>query len=210
MTRLQDYFSHIFCINLDRRTDRWDHALDQFRLLGLQNVIRFSGHADVIHNGRVNGNAGCTASHRALCEIIAFNKWPRVLILEDDFECIHEDTQQRFSDMIGEVPNDWDMLYLGGHYADAPQKRISPHVIKFNRMLTTSSYGITWQMARRIAPYLHSDFPIDSLYSGFTPHHNCYIFQPRLFIQAPSHSDLTETHSMNGPCMLDPNHENLV
>ena len=38
---LNTYFDKIICINLDRRKDRWDHSLKQFRKIGL-NVKRYS------------------------------------------------------------------------------------------------------------------------------------------------------------------------
>lgn len=206
----ENYFDKIFCINLDRRPDRWRHAKEQMDLYGLKKVERFSGHDQVRINGTVNGNAGCTNSHRALLEIIAYHKWDKVLVLEDDFQIRDRRFHQLFKDMIGEVPGDWDMLYLGGHYANAPQYRHSPHVIKFARMKTTSSYAIRWKFARQMAPYICGNSAIDELYSGFTPFGNCYIFTPRLMVQYPSYSDLTERESGNAMCMEDCEHEKMV
>jgi hypothetical protein len=133
-----------------------------------------------------------------------------VLVLEDDFEIRHEDFHQRFSDMVRDVPPDWDMLYLGGRYADNPIARVNAHVIRFSRMLTTSSYGVTCQFARKMAPYIFGPAPIDVLYSGFTPRAKCYIFSPRLMVQYSSFSDLSHQNSTNEPCMIDPSYENRV
>lgn len=207
---IETYFDQIFCINLDRRTDRWMHVQEQCRKFGLSKILRFPGYSDLKHDGRVNGHAGCTASHRAILELIAWHKWPRVLVLEDDFSIRHEDFHQRFDSMLPEVPADWDMIYLGGHYADAPKKRISKHVIQFNRMHTTSSYGITESFARKMAPYIYGIGPIDCLYSGFTERNQCYIFQPRLIVQYSSYSDILEQNSAHTQCMEDTRHENMV
>lgn len=210
MTLLEQYFDKIFVINLDRRTDRWEHCLAQFAKYGLTTVERFSGYDGILNDGIVNGNCGCTASHRALLEIIAYNKWPRVLVLEDDFEFIHDDFHNKFESMAKLVPDNWDMFYLGGHYAEAPVARVNAHVIKMGRMFTTSSYGITHGFARKIAPYISGVGPIDSLYGGFHAQNNCYILQPRLVVQYPGMSDLTGQHNTNEHCMLDTRHENMV
>ncbi len=112
--------------------------------------------------------------------------------------------------MIPEIPEHWDMLYLGGHYGEPPIARVSPHVIQCGRMLTTSSYGITAQMARKMAPYISGVGPIDSLYGGFHRDNRCLILSPRLMIQRPSFSDLQEREMSNSDCMLDESHEQMV
>jgi hypothetical protein len=211
MTTIEQFFDKIFVINRDARTDRWAHCLGQFKKFTLTKCERFSAHDGVILDGRLNGNAGCTASHRALLEIISYHKWPRTLILEDDFKIRHDDFHQKFNDMIGEVPEDWDMLYLGGHYAEKPQGRVSAHVIRIGRMLTTSSYAVAWQMARHMAADICGVGPIDSLYGKFHLSHKCYIFQPRLMVQAAGVSDLTGSVNEHPEfCMEDPTHENMV
>lgn len=210
-TPLETYFDKIFIINLARRADRWEHMLRQMQILGITEFERFEAYDRPIdHHGNPNGNMGCTSSHRALYEIIAYNNWNRVLIFEDDAAICTDDPQAKFQQMIGAVPENWDMLYLGGHYGEEPTKfkRVSPHVIKMGRMLTTSSYGITKQFARKIAPYINGVGPIDSLLGGFhIPENNCFILSPRIFVQYPSMSDLTDQHSTNHHCMLDKYHE---
>jgi hypothetical protein len=173
-------------------------------------VERFEGYDQISDGNRVNGNLGCTASHRALLEIISYQQWPRVLILEDDFEVCVSDFNERFSEMIEEVPTDWDMLYLGGAYGEPPQYRHSDHVIRINRIMTTSSYAVTAQMARRLAPYVSGGGPIDSVYGNFHSQTNSYISQPRLMVQYANVSDLVEQHMDNSQSMLDPHHEDML
>lgn len=204
---VNDYFDKIICINLDRRTDKWAECQKQFDKYGLI-VERFSGH-DMA--GSVGwGNNGCTASHRGVLELICHHKWKRTLILEDDFHIRHTDFHQMFSDMIGEVPNDWDMLYLGGHYSEKPKSRVSKHVIRINRMATTSSYAVTYDFARKVAPGIFGIGPIDCLYFEQHLSSNCYIFQPRLMVQRPCFSDIQNKECDNSGCMEDTTHENMV
>lgn len=234
---IEDYFDKIFCINLNRRPDRWQICLDEFAKFNITKFERFAAVDDPI-----NGNRGCTASHKALLDLIIKNGWKRTLVLEDDFKIVEEDFHKKFEEMLPEVPEDWDMLYLGGHYAEPPIKRVNPHVIKHGRMFTTSSYGITLKMAKILSDGIYEVSrwlavsntecifkmkpqdvpeyllkmnlnpigPIDAIYGQFHPIHNCYIFHPRLMVQRESYSDLQERVMDNEPCMMDTNHENMV
>lgn len=204
MTSLNEYFDHIICINLNRRPDRWQHAEAEFKKHNFT-AMRFEG-----HDMPGWGNNGCTASHRGVLELISHHKWPRTLVLEDDFECVHDDMTAKFASMIGEVPADWEMLYLGGHYAEAPVERISGHVIRPGHLKTTSSYAVTYEAARKMAPHIFGIGPIDELYAKWNRELRCFIFQPRLMIQYNNYSDLQERECNNGPCMLDTRHENMV
>ncbi len=218
-TPIENYFDKIFVINLARRTDRWAHVQAQMKLLGITQYNRFEAYDGIVNgNGVVCGNSGCVASHRGLLELISYHQWPRVLILEDDFSIAHTDPEMKayvdvqgeFERMIKEVPSDWDMIYLGGQYGSNPSYRVSPHVIRLGTMLTTSSYGITPAMARRLAPHVHGLGPIDSIYCHHQPANNCYVFQPRLFVQYANVSDLTNRECSNEHCMLDQHHEEML
>lgn len=207
---LNDYFDKILCINLDRRVDKWKHCLDQFQQFGME-VERFRGHDfNEMELPEWNANAGCTNSHRGCLELICHHGWKRTLILEDDFQVVHEDMQERFSEYIQQVPPGWGMLYLGGHYAEKPLARISLNVIRIGRMLTTSSYAVTLKEARYLAPRIFGTGSIDGLYYDTHLKHDCYIFQPRLMVQRPCWSDIQHRVCDNTGPMLDTNHENMV
>lgn len=205
--KLQEYFDRIVLIHLKRRVDRWEECLVQLRKggIGLEEVTVFEG-----HDMPGDGNRGCTASHRGVLELIGHHGWERTLILEDDFHVEHEDMQERFGSMIGDVPDDWEMLYLGGHYGEKPIARVSSHVIRCSRMLTTSSYAVTREFARRMAPWVCGIGPIDTLYYATHMEGRCYIFQPRLMVQRAGVSDLQCHYMDNGGCMRDTAHENMV
>jgi GR25 family glycosyltransferase involved in LPS biosynthesis len=220
--RLEEYFDKIFVINLARRQDRREGVDFILRGNDVNDYCLFAGYDNAIEH-----HAGCTRSHRMLIKDIANSDWERVLILEDDIDFISLDVlkgggyipeqanwktwcsvpkstlQERFSYMLGFVPQGWDVLYLGGGYAGPPIKRINKHVIRCGRMMTTSSYGITREFAKvftekvdKALPDIDSLGPIDCIFSGLAHEHNFYIFQPRLFYQRESPSDITgQTHS---------------
>lgn len=200
---LNNHFDQIILINLARRGDRMEQAQKEADKHGFT-FTRFEA-----HDMPGWGNNGCTASHRGVLELISHHKWQKTLVLEDDFKIVHEDFNDRFAAMITQVP-EWDMLYLGGHYAEPPQGRVSPNVIRMGHMKTTSSYGITYEQARKMAPAIAGIGPIDELYSNYNRNDRCYIFQPRLMVQSEGYSDL-QCHVMNnGGCMMDTAHESMV
>lgn len=208
---VNDYFDAIYCINLDDRTDKWAECEEQARRYGLTKMQRISA-VDGRHgeNG-MNAIDGCTASHRVVLEKIIEQRHARTLVLEDDFLIRHYDFNDRFTAIVPEVPVDWAMLYLGGHYAEKPLARVSPNVIRNAAMLTTSSYGITLAAAREMLPVMaQGGAAPDSLYFDFNRRGACYTLQPRLMAQRVSFSDLQQRECNNLDCMEDPTHEAAV
>lgn len=227
MNPLQTFFDEIILITLERRKDRLDHAMAVLDRLGIaQGSVRIHYGPDkpIDHEGRPSGHLGCTTAHRQVLELIIERKTPRTLVLEDDFDIaftnpgqaalwrknpnlgLRVNAQDIFAATVPQIPDDWEMLYLGRHFAEMPQKRVSPHLIRINRMLTTSSYGITCLMAKKMAPSITGVGPIDNLYGGFHRESQCYCIDPTLFIQMPCHSDLREKFEDYVGAMLDPNH----
>lgn len=204
--KITDYFDKIILIHLERRTDRWEECVAELDAVGLRDAVTvFKG-----HDMPGDGNRGCTASHRGVLELIGHHGWERTLILEDDFKIVAPDFHGAFEAMIGEVPADWEMLYLGGHYQEGPQARVSPRVLRIGRMMTTSSYAVTLAFARRIAPWICGIGPIDTLYYETHMQGRCYICQPRLMVQRAGFSDLQQHWMDNGGCMMDGAHEAMV
>lgn len=204
MTPFEQYFDgRLFVINCAHRPDRLAHFNAMAARAGLTAIQRFEGITGIVVDGRVNGNAGCTASHRALLDLQIANGWPRMFVFEDDAEIIYHDFHERWDRFERELPPTWDLLYLGAGYGEAPMARVSPHVIRAGRLLTTSSYGITLAMARRMASSISGVGPIDSLYMGFQREAETYIISPRVCVQYPNFSDLQERDSGNAQSMLD-------
>jgi len=217
---MKTYFDKVFCINRDSRPDRWENFQKLIQQCELD-VTRFRAHDGVLADGSFNGNYGCTASHRGILELICHHGWERTLIFEDDAEVVQpgrygDHTKNRlpvldqWNQILPEIPDNWDMLFLGGHYGSPPLRRLSKHVIRINTMLTASSYAVSLACARALAPHISGIGPIDSLYGNFQPSLMALSIQPRLFIQYLNMSDLQHIHCDNSQCMLDPNHEAMV
>lgn len=209
MITLNSVFDKIICINRTARTDRWANVQRQCEKFGIT-LDRFEAHEGTMSDGSFNGNHGCTASHRGVLELICHNKWPLTLVLEDDFQIVDESFCEMFAEMWPEVPADFDWIWLGAGYAEDPIARVNGSVIRAGRLLTTSSYGITYKMARKIAPHVSGVGPIDSLYGSWQREAVTLVLSPRLMVQADGMSDLTGQFSRNSNSMTDIFHENLV
>ena len=221
MGAINEFFDRVVIINLDRRPDRWADCKAQLEHLGVTKYERFSAFdgdtiaTDLPDGINVNtvGNSpalfACTCSHRAVLDAVAVNRWQRTLILEDDFLIRDDDCDAKFGQMMPMVPADWELLYLAGHYAEKPQYRVNEHVIRINRMICLTAYAVTLDFARRIAPYM-SGYPADCLFYGWNMARKCYIFQPRLMVQAAGFSDIQKREMDNRGCMSDTRHEEMV
>jgi len=172
MTTLEQHFDACYCINLDKRTDRWEESLQEIKThFGTREgfVKRWSG-----YHHPTNGHQGCTRSHRELLRHIVKRGYKRVLVLEDDFAVItvprliekgfkpgykvwdtffsintgQGNLNERFTSLSYFIPEFYDVLYLGAGYGENPISRLNSHVIRCGFMQTTSSYGITGHFAK--------------------------------------------------------------
>jgi GR25 family glycosyltransferase involved in LPS biosynthesis len=202
------YFNRVFCVNLDRRTDRWSMCLPEFEKACLT-VERFSAvdgsRLPIVANQKINrAEVGCSLSHAAILKKMVAADWEKILILEDDVE-FSPNAASHFSQWISQVPRDWDMLYLGGNHISNPTP-VTPHVSRVVKTYTTSHYAITRKMARLAInkiEQLHSQ--VDVVYSQFQRTHKCYAFTPSLAWQKPGYSDI-QGKIMNYKRMKPPTH----
>lgn len=113
------YFDEIYCVNLDRRTDKWVVVNNRFKKLGLT-VSRFSA----VDGNTIDDNilqtyekinryeVGCILSHYQIITEAKNRGLKKILILEDDV-IFALDFFIRLFDLLKTIDN-WDLLYLGG------------------------------------------------------------------------------------------------
>jgi hypothetical protein len=208
MTKFEEFFDgNMFVINLARRPDRMEHFNEEMKLIGVTCVERF----EAIDAGPDWGNNGCSASHRAVMDLIVKRGLRRAFVFEDD-ATVRDPYRGSFNEEVApifsECPDDFDMLYLGGHYGSDPRAWFSRHLILMGQMKTTSSYGVTLKSARElrdIIPVGTGD-SIDNLYGGYNESKLCLISEPRFFVQYNNYSDLQKRPMNNTPCMEDTGH----
>ena len=141
---LTDYFHKTLCINLDSRLDRWEEAHKEFAKYGFK-VERVSG----IEGSKMNldfppeikeGAVGCALSQLFALKLAKQYELDTFLLLEDDIE-FDLNINEKFKDIyLNQVPNDWDMLYLGGqHYHGMNLQQVTENVFKCEYTLCAHS-----------------------------------------------------------------------
>jgi len=129
-----DFFKEIWCINLDHRTDRWEHAQQEFEKVGILNrVQRFSA---IRHN---EGIIGLTKSNCELLKYARNKKLENILILEDDIKFIMENNPIENLDLaIKQIKTPWQLFYLGAN-THTKLTKISPNLIFLTNAYATHS-----------------------------------------------------------------------
>jgi len=127
-----DFFEEMYCVNLDERTDRWEHAQKEFEKAGIKDrVQRFSAIRD--DDGRV----GIIKSNLGVVKLAKKKGLKNVLVFEDDVEFIVDNPQEVLAESLSQIGNlDWQLFYLG---ANTHNKLIK---IKPNLILLKNAFAV--------------------------------------------------------------------
>jgi len=111
-----DFFEKIWCINLDKRTDRWEQAQEEFSKMGiLDRVERFSAVGDK------DGRVGVIKSNLGIVKHAKENGFNNVLVFEDDVQFI--ESKDITYDVLEKALSQteklrWSLFYLGANTND--------------------------------------------------------------------------------------------
>lgn len=151
---INNYVDNIYCINLDKRTDRWEECQSEFKKLNIQNSVNRFSAVDMSP-----GIAGCTRSHYEVIKLAKEKQFKNVLILEDDvvfntdiFTYILNNT----FDQLKSKNLKYDMLYLGANLTGNGNKLIDKNLAKLSTAKTTHAYIVNSSIY---------DYIIDSYYN---------------------------------------------
>lgn len=174
----------IYCINLDRRTDRWENCLYQFNKYNLE-VERISG-----VDYPKNPNAGCSLSHMQILQSTEYNS---ILILEDDVEFV-DNFVEKYIQQYNKV-KDWDIdiLYLSSWLPKG--EIVEEGINKIYKGFGTHSYIVNRHIYDFLIEKIKSlkySLAIDEIYNLFLDKINAYVFEPGLTYQNNSVSDIHE------------------
>jgi GR25 family glycosyltransferase involved in LPS biosynthesis len=191
---LNNYFDKIYCINLDRRTDRWDKCKEQFDKLGIE-VERFSaidGNTLIHNNQRLkSGEIGLIRGNLELIKKAKENNYKNIFIFEDDVEFIDE-FNEKFEKYIKQVPEDWSFLYLGGNHVGGTHP-VNRNLHKVFHSYTTHAFAINGKMYDTIINLIEKETePIDVTYALLQKNNPSYVFKPHLAWQAEGFSDIAK------------------
>lgn len=211
------FFNIIYCINLDNRIDRWEQCQKEFSKLGiLDRVIRFSAHKEnYTSDPKRNACIGNHLSHADCIYKSIENEDNNCLIFEDDVEFFlpPEQTLDILSKSISELPNDWDMLYLGCNMDAFIAYQETEHLAKLTGAFATHAYAVRRtlftelnNLNRRI-DVIHNDV---SYAYEVIPNYKVYQTIPMLCGQRDSWSDIERNTSSNSKMMLERFQQKLI
>lgn len=194
MNNISD-IKHAFYINLASRPDRKQHVEEQLKIMGIT-ATRFN--AIKLPNGAL----GCSMSHLKCLETAKQNKWPHLLVIEDDIKFLDPELFKRQLSKFLSNHTGWDVVLIGGNNVP-PYETIDDTCVKVASCQTTTGYlvnghyfdtlienfrtGITKLLAE---PNLHRVYAIDKYWFNLQKIHNWFLIIPLTVTQREDYSDI--------------------
>ncbi len=170
-------------ISLAIRPDRLKATIDELPKIGVTDYEWFPAYE--------GGNIGCSKSH---CECLKGEG--SILVLEDD-AVFEPDSLEIMNKAISQLPDDWDMLYLGAN-VKAKATRYSDNLFSV-RSGVHCTHAMLWSDKGRKSMSELFDPERDSLEFVVIDHWlymkglglmNCYVVWPMIAYQRAGHSDI--------------------
>lgn len=161
---------------------------------GIDSVQRFSaidGNEAVLPHGWIHtpGAYGCLLSHVQVVREARNAGVSSVLIFEDDV-VFDPHFKETFASFIQELPDDWDMLFLGALHKDAPIK-VSQHIARITKANSTFAYAIRNTVFDAfIELNSRAEHVLDMNSYELQERFNCYCFTPNLAWVESEYSDV--------------------
>lgn len=177
-------FSHKFCINLDRRPERWEQMRAKFASCGIEGVRRFAaidGQQVIVPANWSDspGAYGCLRSHLEIIEEARRLGVSNVLIFEDD-AALDPQVQQKFETYFQQVPSDWNMLHFGANHMAAPLP-VSENVVRITSANSTFAYALNHTVFDSFIELNRKALTaVDLNNRTLQTDHACYCFTPHL------------------------------
>ena len=176
---MNEYFDKIYVLSLRRSKDRRETVSDRLKAVNIEFEF-FDAYDGKVMNfiwNRLGNNYfknpnyfACNVSHLAIYNDALSNGYKRILILEDDVKP-HKDINTLFDMIKGNIPLDYDLLYLGyiplndredeWDYNIFNDRYISTNVFKAKNLWGLYSYSITENLMRGLVDLYNSDFPME-------------------------------------------------
>jgi GR25 family glycosyltransferase involved in LPS biosynthesis len=190
---LTDFFQKSFCINLDRRLDRWIKVSEEFKKYKFKNINRFPGiDGNNLKNNTtlLNGELGILQTHIELLKKCKEDNIQNILIFEDDvFFSPKIDKIQYY---IQDIPQDWDMIYFGGnHTYGQPLELVKNNIYKLNFTVSLHCVALKNTIFDEVLSLLEKkEKQVDNYYTEIQKRFNCYGIYPNLAFQQKDYSDI--------------------
>lgn len=189
---LNDFVDKIYCINLDRRPDRWKQCLEIFKQhdLSVERVPAIDG--KTLSGGKLPlGALGVLRSNLGIIEGAKRNNAWCVCIFEDDIE-LNDDFNEKFGEYVTQLPDNWQFFYLGcsNKTPSIPEKK------NINRL--TKAYGAYAVIIRSglydkiIEELSKENLQVDLVYAKLQSQFCSYVTNPFLAWVRNDYSDIND------------------
>jgi hypothetical protein len=206
---------HTLYINLDHRTDRLEHVLQELIKIGV-NGERFPAIK------MPAGNIGCTLSHIHCLELAKKREWPCVFICEDDITFTNPNTLLDSLRKFCESGITWDVLVIGGNNCP-PFVKVSDFCVRVTNVQTTTGYIVKKEYYDVLLdnykkglelllrePAKKKQYYIDIYWKQLQQNGRWYLLTPLTVVQYYDYSDIEEKVTDYSGMMLDLDKQALI
>lgn len=189
-----NHFDKIYLVNLPARRDRyWISTWELSKYSIPFETVRAIAHPD--------GREGLYQTMRILFEQAVDKQYKRILVFEDDLKIVGP-MDQVMGKCVAQLPEDFDLFYLGCNLARRPSHFYSENLLPVTRALSTHAVAYSLEAMKRILS-LPKFLPVDLLYADVIQQAGrCYCACPMLVTQYPGFSDIEKrqtdwTHALD-------------
>lgn len=185
---INKFFPFKVCLNHPTANERWGLSLQEFKRVGLTDVVRFEALPSIGPHQSFN------RSLRAILEYFYRSPYEKLLFLEDDAIFVKTD---HINAALQELPLDWDILYFGANILHTEPKpaSFSPHLCRIFSGWTTHALAFNKKCISFILENIpgESEQMFDNWLSGNLSRFNSYIVTPMAAYQRPGRSLIWNT-----------------
>lgn len=183
-------------INLEKRIDRNQNAINELKKLGLTNITRFNAIE------KENGTIGCSLSHIKCLEIAIEKDYDYILICEDDISILDSNLFLKNTNAFLNSNLEWDVVLIAGNNM-LPFKKITDYCIQIYNCLTTTGYIVKKSYYNKLLtnfkeglieliknPGEKTKYAIDKYWLRLQQQDKWYLIIPPTIVQAEGYSDI--------------------
>lgn len=188
--RLNDFFGKIYCVNLDRRPDRWAATVSALAGSDVHRVSAVdAASVGIAHPRLMPSEVACTMSHINVLRAFVETGNPACLVIEDDIIPM-DGWVETFNSAARHLPSgEWDVFYLAANHV-TPPNRLRDTLGKPTRAYSTCAYGVSREGAAYLLRNVVPDrAQVDVQYATLNRgRYFCVV--PNMFTQRPDFSDV--------------------
>jgi len=203
---------HALYINLKHRIDRREHVEQQLALIGITSPTRFN--AIKLPNGAL----GCSMSHLRCLQIAKEEKWPHLLLCEDDIQFL--DPTLFVKQINGFLENHeddstWDVLLIAGNNMP-PYGIEDDYSARVFQCQTTTGYLVKQHYYDKLIanikggieklikePHNHRFYAIDKYWFNLQQEDYWFLITPLTVVQREDYSDIEKRITNYKKAMTD-------